>query len=136
MEYNKDYWKSVLSEMGSLSEASGGYSIDVEPNFSMPPVREVVNFVSNPGDEDLQDRNARFCILGKVVKIMYDGSVVGTGMQFNGIDDPWDLWGSLRDHPLALITLRELAAAFVLKNSVPPRKKGPAEAAGQATVKP
>jgi hypothetical protein len=135
MEYNKDYWEDVLSSIGDASSASDRYSIEIEPGFGMPPVRDVIAFISAPHDVDLQDRNARFCILGKTIKIKFDGELVGNGMQFNDIESPWDLWPDLAKHPMALITIRELAAAFVLKNSIPPRKKGPAEAAGAATVK-
>lgn len=136
LEYNQSYWKSVLEQIKKCSSNTSLYSIEVDPGFQMPPVRKIVSFISDTENEDLQDEIAKYCILGRTVKIKFDGDFVGPGICFNSINDPWDLWSELSSHPLAPITLRESASAFVLKNSIPQRKPGRTEAEVVETQQP
>jgi hypothetical protein len=122
-EYSKDYWQDAISSFRQLPEAMAEYSVSVEPSFKMPPVLDVVRFLQNPVDEDLQDMITKKCIAGTTLNVCYDGKPVGTGITVpNDSSFSWGLFTELTQHPLAMIMLRESAGAFVIKNSMPLRK--------------
>jgi len=132
-EYTREYSDNVSEELSSDDFSLPVFSFDVDPEFRMPPVLDVIRFINNFNDPDSQEKNARYCILGKTVRLKIDGEQVGTGFTFTDIDAPWDLFPEIVKNPLCLRLLFELAGAYVLKNSMPSQKRSPLTMAKQGT---
>lgn len=117
MKYNSEFPQKVMDEMKSVNLKSfvDGYSFDIEGDFSMPPTRDVNTYLSDPTDEDMQDRITKLCLRAKALKIYHDGEPIGPGVIVTSVDVDWDVFEEFREHPLALMKLKETAGAFVLK---------------------
>ena len=116
-EYNKGYADEALEDLIAGGFVRPEYSWDVDPGFAKPPVLEIIRFVSDFNDKDKQEKIAKYCILGKSVKLLVDGKQFGSGFIINDLNAPWDLFTEFVEHPLALELLFDITSAFVLKNS-------------------
>ena len=117
-EYNKDFADQVTAKFNSEGFKLPVYEV-VEPDFKMPPVLEVVRFLGNFDDPEAQDRIARYCIEGRLVKLRVNGVEASVGATFADRDAPWDILPDFKSNPLAIRSLYEITGAFVLKNSMP-----------------
>jgi hypothetical protein len=118
-EYDKDFTNLVNGKFNAETFKLPTYSFKVEPDFKMPPVLEVLRFLENFDDQEYQDRITRFCVEGRLVKVLVDGVEVSPGATLADRDAPWDVIPDFKENPLALKTLYEICGAFVLKNSMP-----------------
>jgi hypothetical protein len=133
MEYNKEFSDAVRTELNSQDFEVADFDFDVSEGFKTPPVLEVIRFMGSFDNEDAQEKNARWCIMGRTVKLKVDGEYFGSGFTFTDMNAPWDLYPEIKAYPLALKLLFELAGAFVAKNSMPSRKKSPVATATVGT---
>ena len=125
--YDDKYSESVMSSIASAFDANvirSSFSIDIEGGFNEPPILLQTRFVGAPDDLDMQEKIAKYCIKGKMVKILLDGELVGSPFQINGIDDSWDAIEVLKKNPLAFSLLLNNAASYVLKKYLPPSRPG------------
>jgi len=124
-EYNKAFADETLEDLIAGEFERPEYSFDVDPGFAKPPVLEIVRFVSDFNDKDKQEKIAKYCILGKTVKLLVNGKQFGSGFIINDLNAPWDLFPEFTEHPLALELLFDITAAHVLKNSKLSQKSVP-----------
>ena len=100
-------------------------SMQIEGDFSAPPLREsfqLVSRVKTPGeslaDETfvLRDKIAKSCVLKKNVSFLLDGKVVGNLTVLTDVNQDLNADIFLRENPLFYQLLLEDTTAFVLKN--------------------
>ncbi len=109
--------------LNSLGDAVNRYTIKIEPEFSDPPMMEMVRFMGDMANAELQEKILRHCIVKKTVSILLDGIDVGS-FQMNNIADMWEGFKPIMDHPVAFNLLLNLSQAFVVKKySLPPKKE-------------
>lgn len=127
MVYDDKYSEDVLSKISAAFESNvvrSSFSIDIEGGFNEPPILLQTRFIGAPDDLDLQEKIAKYCIKGRIVKILLDGEIVGTPFQINSVDDSWDAIEVLKKNPLAFSLLLNNAASYILKKYLPPSKPG------------
>ena len=133
-EYDKGYSDQILDELIAGEFKRPEYLFDIQPDFGRVPVLDVIRFVSDFNNRELQDKITRYCIKEKVVTLKVDGAQVGSGFQMTDMNAPWDLFPEFQEHPLALEVLFEICGARVLKNSKLSLKPVPQTTAGPGTL--
>jgi hypothetical protein len=105
------------------------YSFDVEDGFGSVPLKDSLKFFEywtsdKTGDdfEELKDKIAHYAIKGKMITIKLDGQDLGQ-FKINSIDDSWDAFDILCEHPIALRLIMNSAHWYVLGKFKPPLKE-------------
>lgn len=133
-EYDSDFRDQVQDSLNDENFQLPSYSFALEPDgFKMPPVLEVLRFMRDLNDGDAQERNCRWCLMDRTVRLKVNGQQVGSGFTFSDMNAPWDIYPEIKANPLALKFLFELTGAFVLKNSMLSLKQGPVATANPVT---
>jgi hypothetical protein len=112
------------------------YAVEVE--FKTPPMIEQMRAMEEAGNTgggltvDTKDRLLRLCVMGRQVKISYDGKELGSFV-CNDLMVPWDSFPVVAENPVALQLMYNLAVSSVMEKWLPPRTGTPAVAAQQTS---
>lgn len=133
-KYNEEFAPRVIDDFilrSSKDFKKAKYSIEIEPDFNDPPVLESLRLLSGifeiQDNPELSHKITKYCIVGKMVKIYKDGTLINGGsFQLNSINDSFDAFQVFKDDPKALLKLIEMAVSFVMEKCTPEPEKGTA----------
>lgn len=100
------------------------YSVVVADGFKVPPMLQIARFMDDTDDREKQDFITKYCIQGRLVKVLLD-EVEIFSFQMNNITDAWEAIQKFDEHPLAYKFIINAAVAFVIKKWSPQRKRKP-----------
>jgi hypothetical protein len=137
-KYNSKYLDAVRAKDATVDpDCFARYEIDVDPDWGEPPLLEVARVLTeipkNGGWDlpvELQDKILRYSVVGRMVKISYDGRLLGA-FQMNDLREPFENHPVLKNNPGVLPLLMKLALYRLREKSMPPMPKDPTAAAQQ-----
>jgi len=131
MKLDKSYYKNAVNIISPIMARSANYSIMVGESgddFNMPPPLEVIRFIEDLSSLEARESISKRCVIGKTVQVFLDDEKIG-GFVMTKLENKFDSHDVFVNHPMALLLLMELCAAFVLKKSNPLHKEITEEAA-------
>lgn len=132
-EYNSAYARDMFEEIATDPNVEKDeYSVSVDDGFKLPPLMLAFRYCNTPSNPKLQEMVTKACIIGKKVSIKKNGQAVGEFI-LNGMDNSFDAFPVLIEHPLGFSRLMNSAQAFVLKKFTPSPKSTASQ--GQAAAR-
>ena len=119
MEYDSGYVDTIKDEiLNGIERPVYSFKIgdDGDKLNALAPL-EVIRFLGDLEDVDLQSRITKLSISGKKVVLLIEGEPFDAGFVIKGTDYEWEDFPMFQEHPLSLMTLMEICSSSVLKNS-------------------
>lgn len=129
------YIESVRKRLGAIDAGfMKDFTVEIDGEFSMPPLLEVVRYLTELGNGGLSVESkaavTRQAVMGKKVTIFHRGRPLGSFV-INGPLEPFDNHPVLKDNPAAMMLLMEIATTKMVEKSLPPQvASDPPAAAG------
>ena len=129
-KYDSNFCGDPAELLGNMRSAEEAYSFTVGVNgdeeLVLPTVKECVKYMRHLADEDEQDKITKACISDKIVNLYKGKEKI---VSFSGSRNlSWDFITELKEHPLAIMMMQEVCAAFVIKKSTGSLKNTPTTA--------
>jgi hypothetical protein len=131
--FNSDFLSAVRKRLNEVPKNfQAGWKIEIEGEISMPPVRDVVRYLTEMGNGGLsfesKDAILKTAILGKKVSLRYFDRDMGSFVM-NNLSDDFNNFEPIQKNPTALMLLYEITAAKMVEKSMPPQAKSDPQAA-------
>jgi len=125
MQFGMDFLNIIRARMEKIPvDWIKDYKVDVEPDFTLPPLLDIVRYLTEWGNNggtfsaETKDKIVRVGIMQKPVTVYYKGEKVETFVM-NSPSDLFDNFEVLKKHPPALMVLQQTACARMLEKSLP-----------------
>jgi hypothetical protein len=131
--FNSDFLAGVRRRLNDVPKNFlSGWKIEVDGDMNMPPVRDVVRYLTEMGNgglsDDSKEKILKSAILGKKVSLHYFDRDMGSFVM-NSMSDNFDNFDCLKNNPTALMLLYEITSAKMVEKSMPPQTRSDPQAA-------
>ncbi len=138
-KYTVDFLSSIRERLSKVEKGFlKGYVIDIDGELAMPPLLDVVRYMSEYGGDskdlsvESKSQLVRQMIVGKSVEIFYKGKRLGA-FTMNSPKDLFDAYPVLAANPPALSLLMEICAMKMVEKWMPPKVESDPPAAAAET---